>query len=61
MNDLVVALGLVLVFEGLMWALVPNLAQQLLQAVAEVPPGAVRAASWGAVGAGLALVWLVRG
>lgn len=32
MSDLVVGLGLVLVIEGLLWALVPNLAARLLEA-----------------------------
>ena len=38
MNDLVVGFGLVLVIEGLLWALVPNLAERLLEAAASVPP-----------------------
>ncbi|MFA5898987.1 MAG: DUF2065 domain-containing protein [Hyphomicrobium sp.] len=61
MADLVVGLGLVLVIEGLLWALVPNLAERLLQATTSVPASSVRMAGWGSVLLGLALVWLIRG
>ena len=61
MSDLVVGLGLVLVIEGLLWALVPNLATRLLQAAASAPPNTLRIAGWSSVLAGLALVWIIRG
>jgi uncharacterized protein YjeT (DUF2065 family) len=61
MSDLVVGLGLVLVIEGLLWALVPNLAARLLEAAASVPQNALRIAGWSSVVAGLALVWIIRG
>lgn len=61
MADLVVGIGLVLVIEGLLWALVPNLAERLLEATAAVPASSVRIAGWGSVLIGLALVWLIRG
>ena len=57
MNDLVVGLGLVLVIEGLLWALVPNLAARLLEAAANVPQNTLRIAGWSSVLAGLLLVW----
>ena len=61
MSDLVVGLGLVLVIEGLLWALVPNLAARLLEAAASVPQGSLRIAGWSSVLVGLGLVWLIRG
>jgi uncharacterized protein YjeT (DUF2065 family) len=61
MSDLVVGLGLVLVIEGLLWALLPNLATRLLEAAASVPQNILRLAGWGSVLAGLALVWIIRG
>jgi uncharacterized protein YjeT (DUF2065 family) len=61
MSDLIVGIGLVLVFEGMLWALVPNMAMRLLEAAASAPPNALRIAGWSAVAVGLALVWLVRG
>jgi hypothetical protein len=61
MSDLVVGLGLVLVIEGLLWAVVPHLAERMLQTLAEVPQNTLRIAGWSAVGIGLGLVWLIRG
>jgi uncharacterized protein YjeT (DUF2065 family) len=61
MSDLVVGLGLVLVIEGLLWALVPNLAARLLEAAASVPQNSLRIAGWSSVLLGLGLVWLIRG
>ncbi len=61
MSDLIVGAGLVLVFEGLMWALAPDMARRLLEAASETPPATLRAAGWVAVVAGLILVWFVRG
>jgi len=61
MSDLVVGLGLVLVIEGLLWALVPKLASRLLEAAASVPQNTLRIAGWSSVLAGLALVWFIRG
>jgi len=61
MSDLVVGFGLVLVIEGLLWALAPHLAMRLLQGAATTPEGTLRIAGWTAVGLGLGLVWLIRG
>jgi uncharacterized protein YjeT (DUF2065 family) len=61
MSDLIVGAGLVLVFEGLLWALAPQMAQRLLEMAAEVPPATLRASGWIAAATGLFLVWLVRG
>lgn len=61
MNDLIVGFGLVLVIEGMLWALVPNLANRLLEAAAAAPPNALRIAGWSSVAIGLGLVWIVRG
>ncbi len=61
MNDLAVALGLVLVIEGLLWALAPGLGRKLLQASAETPEGSLRLVGAGAAGCGVFIIWLVRG
>lgn len=61
MNDLIVALGLVLVIEGLLWALVPRLAIRLLEGAAASPEGTLRIAGWTAVCLGVGIVWLIRG
>jgi uncharacterized protein YjeT (DUF2065 family) len=61
MSDLVVAIGLVLVIEGLLWALAPRFAARLLEVAAATPEPVLGRAGWIAVAAGAALVWLVRG
>jgi uncharacterized protein YjeT (DUF2065 family) len=61
MSDLVVGVGLVLVIEGLLWALAPRFAARLLEVAAATPEPMLRRAGWIAVAAGAALVWLVRG
>ena len=61
MDELVVAVGLVLVIEGLVWALVPGLGRKLLQAASETPESSLRLAGTVAVAAGVLIVWLVRG
>ncbi|MCH9764901.1 MAG: DUF2065 domain-containing protein [Alphaproteobacteria bacterium] len=61
MGDLTVALGLVLVIEGLVWALAPQAGVHLLAAAAETPQKTLRTFGWLAVATGVALVWLIRG
>ena len=61
MNDLIVAVGLVLVLEGLIWALAPDQGRRLAALVSAMPDGALRRAGWMAVAGGAFLVWLMRG
>ena len=61
MNDLAVAVGLVLVLEGLVWALAPHLGVRLLAAAAEMPQASLRVAGTAAIALGVLVVWLVRG
>lgn len=61
MSEIVVAFGLVLVIEGVLWALLPGMAQGLLRAAAETPEAVLRAAGAAAVAAGVALVWIIKG
>jgi uncharacterized protein len=61
MDDLAVAIGLVLVIEGLIWALAPRLGRKLLEAASETPESALRLAGTVAVAVGVMIVWLVRG
>lgn len=61
MSDLVVAFGLVLVIEGLVWALAPELGRRLLATAAATPEDTLRKAGWAAVAVGAVIVWLVRG
>jgi uncharacterized protein len=61
MYDLVVGFGLVLVIEGLLWALAPHLAMRFLEGAAATPQSTLRIAGWTAVCLGAGLVWLIRG
>jgi uncharacterized protein len=61
MSDLLVAIGLVMVIEGLLWAVAPQIGLRLLTAAQQMPDQALRAAGAAAVAAGVVLVWLVRG
>ena len=58
---MLVAVGLVLVIEGLLWAAAPQLGIKLLAAAAQMPEQALRTAGAAAVAAGFVIVWLVRG
>ncbi len=61
MNDLIVAVGLVLVLEGLIWALAPDQGRRMAAFVAGMPDGSLRRAGWTAVALGAVIVWLIRG
>lgn len=61
MNDLAVGFGLVLVIEGLIWALAPALGIRLLATAASSPPQALRLSGLAAMAVGVLVVWLVRG
>ncbi len=59
MSDLLIGLGIALIAEGLLWALVPGFAEKCLQLVASTPPAQVRSSAWTAVVTGLVIVWLI--
>ncbi|GBE43977.1 MAG TPA: DUF2065 domain-containing protein [Rhizobiales bacterium] len=61
MVDLLVAVGLVLVIEGLLWALAPGFGRRMLDAASKMPESSLRTAGALAVAAGVLIVWLVRG
>ncbi len=51
------ALGLVLMVEGLVYALAPSLVEQMLEALRQLPPETRRLIGLGALALGLVLVW----
>ncbi|MGI9407012.1 MAG: DUF2065 domain-containing protein [Hyphomicrobiaceae bacterium] len=61
MADLIVAMGLVFVIEGLIWAIFPGYARSVLEAVAEMPENSVRTAAVAAIAVGVVIVWLAKG
>ncbi len=58
---ILLGLGLVLVFEGLVLALLPNRLEDLIRLIEELPTEARRGIGLAAVAAGVFLVWLTRG
>lgn len=61
MADLIVALGLVLVIEGLLWAAFPRVGLRMLAQAAQAPEGALRLVGMLALALGVLVVWLARG
>jgi uncharacterized protein len=58
--DLLTALGLVLVIEGLLYALVPAHLKVMMQTVQKLSDDQLRIGGVAAMAAGVAAVWLVR-
>lgn len=54
------ALGLVLVVEGLVYALAPGLVDRMLEALRSMPPETRRMIGLAAMAAGLFFVWLAK-
>ena len=61
MSDLVVAIGLVFVIEGLAYAAFPGAIRLMLRMVEATPDASLRMTGLLAAVTGLAIVWLVRG
>lgn len=60
MSDLWAALGLVLVLEGVAYALFPAKMQEMMQQVQLIPAQVLRLMGIAAVAIGWLVVWLVR-
>lgn len=60
MNDLLTALGLVLVIEGVLYALAPGAMKRAIQQMLPVPEKHLRTGGLIAVGLGFLIVWLLR-
>jgi uncharacterized protein YjeT (DUF2065 family) len=61
MSDFIVALGLVFVIEGLIFAISPQAAKNAMAHVLETPDGPLRLVGIGSAVIGVVLVWLMRG
>ena len=59
-TEFVMALGFVLVIEGLLYALVPGQLKQMLIAMQRLSDDQLRIAGVVAMAAGVLIVWLVR-
>jgi uncharacterized protein len=61
MADFLVALGLVLVLEGLLFAAAPVLAKRAMTNAIETPDSTLRVVGIVSAVIGIAAIWLVRG
>ena len=57
MSTLLLALGLVMIVEGLAYALAPSLVERMLEMLRSLPDAAVRQMGWLVVVTGAILVW----
>ena len=61
MSDLIVAIGLVLVIEGLLFAAFPATARRIAESALQTPDGPLRVAGVVSALIGVVIVWLIRG
>ena len=61
MSEVISAVGLVLVIEGLIWAAFPGAAIRMLQSASHMPEQTLRTIGLSVLAAGVLLVWLVKG
>ncbi|WP_321339270.1 DUF2065 domain-containing protein [Breoghania sp.] len=61
MNDFVTALGLVLVIEGTLYALLPGALKRMMAQTKDAPDQMLRLGGLAALALGVFIVWLVRG
>ena len=61
MNDLIAALGLMLVIEGVLYAAFPDFMRRAMAQVLALADEQIRGAALGTACLGLLLVWFVRG
>jgi uncharacterized protein len=58
--DILTALGLVLVLEGVMYTLFPTKAQEMMQIATRLPHRTLRNIGVGALLVGFAVIWFIR-
>jgi len=61
MSDLIVAVGLVLVLEGLVYAVFPDALKRMMALAQTLPDDVLRRSGLTALALGVVIVWLVRG
>ncbi len=61
LGDFAAAMGLVLVFEGLAWALAPRAMKTVMDEMRRLDEDTLRRGGLAAMFVGVAVVWLVRG
>lgn len=61
MSDLLAALALAIVIEGLLYAAFPEQMKKILASILSMPASTIRAAALTCAGVGLLLLWFIRG
>ncbi|MGR3368975.1 MAG: DUF2065 domain-containing protein [Sagittula sp.] len=61
LTDIWTGIAMVLVIEGLVYALAPSLVERLLEALKEMPPEARRSLGLLTMITGVAILWVVKG
>ena len=61
MSDFLVALGLLLVIEGTLYAAFPGGLKRMMTMVQDIPDQSLRTGGLAAIGLGVMVVWLIRG
>jgi hypothetical protein len=61
MSELLTAIGLVLVLEGVLYAIAPGGMKNVMRGALETPDNILRAVGLGAAALGVFLVWIIRG
>lgn len=61
MRDFVVAIGLVFVIEGLVFAAFPQMAKRAVVAITETPEHVLRLVGVGSAIGGIIVIWFMRG
>jgi len=61
MRDFLMAIGLLLAIEGLLFAALPGVAKRLAASALEAPEGSLRIAGIISALLGVLVIWLVRG
>lgn len=60
MSELITALGLVLVIEGLVYAFLPGQLKSMMALMQHIPPESLRMGGAAALAVGVGLVWVGR-
>lgn len=61
MKDFLVGVGMVLVIEGLLYAVFPNSIRRMAEMAQQIPDSTLRIGGVSALALGVLVVWLVRG
>ncbi|MCT4555617.1 MAG: DUF2065 domain-containing protein [Pelagimonas sp.] len=60
-SDIITGIALVLIIEGLVYALAPSFVERMLEALRDMPPEARRLTGLLSALGGVVLLWLLRG